>query len=606
MDKKLIQVIQKFWQKCGFFLIPFIIFTFSLLFFDFLYLRYFSIALFKTKYIYAIIYAAFLASIVACFRKEKARRIVTLVLVVLVSLLYLVQGVHYRAFRSIALTSALLRLGDLAGATDSIWEFVSPDLVFFAFPTLIYSFYILLRNQSSDINFEKSRLKIAVILCICATLVLNLANYKMIVINGDTNKEFFRNSTEYLKRYGLIDTIMKEINKNVLQKDTAYEDAEVPKMEEAFRYIPEKNAVTDQYVGKNLVFIEAESIGPYAIDEKLTPSLYKLQQEGYNFTEYYSARINTFESEYALLNTFYLTPEKERVPFTSAGTMPTLFKEQNYPSQSFHNYLSSMYSRPLRHVELGFEQFYGAKDMGIVVDGGSNFPDDADLFANAFDLFAQTKNPFFSYMITVSAHAGYDASKREGITENLEQVKAVYPDYPSEVQTYLAAAMQTDAGVGILLDKLEEAGLYDDTVIVFVGDHYPYGLRGHVEEVFQVPNSLAQYKVPFMIWDSSKPAQSIDTLATNVDVLPTLSNMFALDLRYTMGQDLFSSNRSKVMVDWHGVRSYSFLTPTIGYDGDYYQTYGDYTEEEVHAMQELSYKREEWNNSEHVRNGLNR
>ena len=48
-----------------------------------------------------------------------------------------------------------------------------------------------------------------------------------------------------------------------------------------------KNAYTGKYKGYNLITITAEGFSPYAIREDLTPTLYKLSKEGYQFTNFY-------------------------------------------------------------------------------------------------------------------------------------------------------------------------------------------------------------------------------------------------------------------------------------------------------------------------------
>ncbi|HCX03493.1 MAG TPA: sulfatase, partial [Clostridiales bacterium] len=50
----------------------------------------------------------------------------------------------------------------------------------------------------------------------------------------------------------------------------------------------EKNKYTGKFKGYNLILITAESFHRVAIDKELTPTLYKMQHEGYNFTNFYN------------------------------------------------------------------------------------------------------------------------------------------------------------------------------------------------------------------------------------------------------------------------------------------------------------------------------
>ncbi|UKI28386.1 MAG: hypothetical protein L6V78_05535 [Clostridium sp.] len=65
----------------------------------------------------------------------------------------------------------------------------------------------------------------------------------------------------------------------------------------------EKNKYTGMFEGKNLIAITAEAFSPLAVDKDLTPTLYKLVHEGFNFTNMYSPiyYVSTSDGEYVTL-----------------------------------------------------------------------------------------------------------------------------------------------------------------------------------------------------------------------------------------------------------------------------------------------------------------
>ena len=69
-----------------------------------------------------------------------------------------------------------------------------------------------------------------------------------------------------------------------------------------------KNDYTGMFEGKNVVFFLAESLDPIAIDPVLTPTLYKLANGGFNFTNYYSPKYpmstadGEFRTEWSLIS----------------------------------------------------------------------------------------------------------------------------------------------------------------------------------------------------------------------------------------------------------------------------------------------------------------
>lgn len=48
-----------------------------------------------------------------------------------------------------------------------------------------------------------------------------------------------------------------------------------------------QNKYTGMFEGKNLIFIVAESFSEIAVSEDLTPTLYKLVHEGFDFKNFY-------------------------------------------------------------------------------------------------------------------------------------------------------------------------------------------------------------------------------------------------------------------------------------------------------------------------------
>ena len=49
-----------------------------------------------------------------------------------------------------------------------------------------------------------------------------------------------------------------------------------------------KNEYTGKFKGKNLILITAEGFSPYAVRKDITPTLYKMQEEGFKFNNFYT------------------------------------------------------------------------------------------------------------------------------------------------------------------------------------------------------------------------------------------------------------------------------------------------------------------------------
>ena len=67
-----------------------------------------------------------------------------------------------------------------------------------------------------------------------------------------------------------------------------------------------QNKYTGMFEGMNLIFIVAESFSEIAVSEELTPTLYKLVHEGFDFTNFYTSNnLSTIGGEFQALTGLY-------------------------------------------------------------------------------------------------------------------------------------------------------------------------------------------------------------------------------------------------------------------------------------------------------------
>lgn len=584
----------------------FIFFFCLFTFYELAYFYFFSLAFNPSKIFYLGMYSLLFTIFISFFNHQTVRKALTLLFTIVTSALYFAEASYFNLFKSIALWSQILRVDEVAGIKETLGDFIDFKYIILFIPVfLLIGYYIIsalnkkkkVAQPATDNDLSRKQ---KLICFVGAFVLLNLVTVFNATVLEDRNKVIIKNTTEYIRNYGLLDAFFINTFEPILKPLFSSKEATASDIESEFGIQQTENEQSNIYEGKNFVFVEAESIAPYAIDQTLTPMLYKLQTEGYSFDNYYSSRTNTFASEHAILTSFYLTPEKEAEPFSSTNSMPGLFSDLGYSTQSFHNFMETYYNRNVKMLELGFDAFYGGTELGIFEEQ-PNFPSDVELFENSFQ-YIENEEQFFAYYITVSAHGGYNIDTRPRLEDNLAIVKSVYPDYDERVQAYLASAMLTDQGIASLYHNLAATGQLEDTVIMIVGDHYPYGLNNAVlRSTFNITETLDIYKVPCIIWDASKPSETRSDVMSNVDILPTVANMFGLELSYGMGQDMFSENKADVLIEWYDNRSYSFMTATGGYDDLTGEIIGDLTKDEVRELKKRTYRREELNNSAYLR-----
>jgi arylsulfatase len=118
-------------------------------------------------------------------------------------------------------------------------------------------------------------------------------------------------------------------------------------------------------------------------------------------------------------------------------------------------------------------------------------------------------------------------------------------DTPERYQEYMIRyyrlITEVDAAVGRLVDELKAQGVYDNTLIVFIGDNgYFHGDRGLADKWYPYEQAL---RVPLIVRDPRLPARRrgmrTDRLALNLDIAPTIVSAAGLPVPEAMqGLDL--------------------------------------------------------------------
>lgn len=113
------------------------------------------------------------------------------------------------------------------------------------------------------------------------------------------------------------------------------------------------------------------------------------------------------------------------------------------------------------------------------------------------------------------------------------------------VAIYFGMIHAIDKSVGRLLDRLDELGLTEDTIVVFTADHGNfagrYGLVGKTKGFCD-----ALVKIPLIVKSSDLPAGRSDALVSNIDIFPTLFELLGMPLpRSSQGESLLGLIRGE-------------------------------------------------------------
>lgn len=318
--------------------------------------------------------------------------------------------------------------------------------------------------------------------------------------------------------------------------------------------IPTKeNEKTGIYEGYNVIYMTCEAFSPYAVDEFLTPTLYKMANESFVFENFYTTGdwyTSTSDGEYMMCNG--LIPMSIKNTFANFHTnyfafaLPQVLKPQGYSARAFHNNSGTVYSRNLTHPNLGYDFF--SKGDGLELSG---WPEsDLEMITQSVPMYI-SDDKFLAYYMTVSGHLNYSFSGNTQSKKHEEKVSEM--PYSDSCKAYMACHIELDLAMENLLNQLEEAGVLDHTIIAMVADHYPYGLSD--EEISEflghpVETTFERYRSTLILYTSGKTDSEIVTKPCEaIDVLPTVLNMLGAkyDSRLITGRDIFADEPGLVI-----------------------------------------------------------
>ena len=445
---------------------------------------------------------------------------------------------------------------------------------------------ILLIVFKKKINYDKSKLKdIGAYICLfiisCSIYVLNIFVQKR-EVGGIYNLYFETNNVSLnIERLGVPAAIYLDVYRCIFGINEKIELVNLPQEDddtELFEYDynktdinfdggsgdiarinqfmnnetgSRKNKYTGMFKGKNLIFVVAESFNEIAVRKDLTPTLYKLVHEGFDFENFYTSNnLSTIGGEFQALTGLYadntiLSSWRGGRAYYPYG-LGTVFKNLGYNTYAYHDNSAYYQDRNVYLKSQGFDNYKGCYNGLEKLINCEQWPQsDVEMINATVGDYINSDKPFATYYMTVSGHFYYTYGGNAIANKNKDLVKDL--DYPEEIKGYLATQMELDKALEILMSKLEEANKLDDTVIVLLADHYPYNLP------IDYINMLSDYKRDtlieansnsLIIYNSKMKSVKVDKVGMSIDVVPTVYNLFGIDYdsRLIMGKDILSTS----------------------------------------------------------------
>lgn len=315
------------------------------------------------------------------------------------------------------------------------------------------------------------------------------------------------------------------------------------------------------FEGYNLLVVQLESLQQFVINENyedlvLTPNINKLLKDNTLYFDHYYQTIgrgNTSDAEFSSNNGLYPVVEGGSYSLYETNTyngLPWLLKEQGYTSKVYHGYIGEFWNREKAYVNQGFDDFLSLEDFNLddkVAFGLSDFSFYRQTLAILNEDYKQSKEPFHSFLISLSCHYPYILPEEYRVMTNVDD-----QEYDSLFANYLSGVRYTDAALGDFISRVKQSEFYDHTIFVFYGDHYGLNAKDKYNYEFMSEFLGKSYdydemlNIPLFIHipgldKFELESHTISKVSGQVDLLPTLSylmNFKTDDIDF--GQNIFS------------------------------------------------------------------
>ena len=539
------------------------------------------------------------------FFKPKYRFRYLLSWLVFFSVLAIGNTIYYRFYASYLSINLIETASMIGEVNDAVFEKVNVFQFFYLFGVLAFIFVHNKLNKNDyyenvEKNEDHKRLFIY-------TLVASLAIFLLLALTitpSDTSRLQKQWNREYIvQKYGIYTYHVNDIIQSIQPHFSTlfgYDEAAL-----RFRNYyackwsnsSKPNKWTNKFKGKNVIFIHAESIQGFLVDLKIngeyvTPNLNNLAHEGLYFDKFYpQISVGTSSDSEFTLNTG-LMPSSSGTVFVNYYNRkyyaaPEYFSNMGYYTFSAHANNADYWNRKIMHAVLGYKDFY-AKDtyevpsstddmdwVGLGLSDKSFFKQLTPIIKDIKD----NKSPFYGTVITLSNHSPFNDLKKYDefnltmdysyTDESGNKVDAVAPYLEGTAMgNYLKSAHYADAALGEFIEELRESGILENTVIILYGDHeariskrefirmYNYdpltdSVKDENDPTFI---SMDNYNydllknTPLIMWsDEEKFSKKVSYTMGMYDLLPTIANMFGFKEKYSLGNDIFSSNEKIVV-----------------------------------------------------------
>ncbi|MEK3828091.1 sulfatase-like hydrolase/transferase [Paenibacillus sp. FSL K6-1558] len=353
-----------------------------------------------------------------------------------------------------------------------------------------------------------------------------------------------------------------------------------------------------KYKDSNVIIVQGEAfmnfmIGQSIGGQEITPHFNELMKESQYYSHFYhqTGQGRTSDADFGANISLHPLPVGSafvRYADHMYDSLPSILKEHGYSTNVFHAYESGFWNRYTMYQNMKYDKFYSKNDfieddpLGWSLSDVSFFRQSVEKMSN------EVKEPFYSFLITLSSHHPYASLPKE------KQQLDVGEFQGTMFGNYLQSVHYVDAALGGMVEDLKNRGLWDKTIFMFYGDHdssindkaqYEKFLgRGLNDlDMAQIMN-----EVPLLVHlPDGAEAGTFDKPSGQLDITPSVLHLLGIsdESYYHMGNNVYNDTERTVVL-----RNGSFTDGKVFYipSDDYLYANGACYDQSTHEKTDIN------------------
>ncbi len=307
--------------------------------------------------------------------------------------------------------------------------------------------------------------------------------------------------------------------------------------------------------GKNVIILQLESIQNFVINKEIngkeiTPNLNKFINENIEISNMFmQSYSSTADSEFSATTSLY--PMENGMSYSRYYTNAyddifTMFDNEDYTTSYMHGNYGFFWNRENVYKSFEVENIELKDSFADTSENIMGYLSDELLYTQAVEKLKGYNMPFVSYIVSASSHTSFSL---DGLQDRSKVSIDVGKYKDTFFGNYLESVNYADYAFGIFIEKLKEADLYDDTVILLFGDHNGMDmyneemldfLQGTDSNLTDTDIKLNYIRVACGMKIPGIENMKIEKPVSKLDIKPTFAYLIDGDTGFSLGTNMFA------------------------------------------------------------------